>query len=272
MMSLFETNLGIVPDVPDVPQRIKQEVVPTWIPRTNDPSSIDLSIPAPNIPFGVLPREYVAHQDSGRPMYNRFPDTERQLHEATAQEYIRKYQLQQRLVELGFDNDDDYPREMQPGDTDPTYPPLNFDNLQAEELLNIPPIDMEAGAAEPRIQIWGGNPRFSPQHISGLSFSSRPEPIRLFNFNDPNVAAGSIPSVSDTLVPKDVAVAGGPEKKKRAPWGSKSGKKRDNILTISGGQQTTNLDDIELAEMLAEQALANRNQIVPKGTKKPAFK
>jgi hypothetical protein len=238
-LSRFERDSGIVPDDPDHvpgivnndPQRIKQEIVPQFIHKTNDLSSIDLSTP-PNIPYGVLRKE-----DAPRTKY--FPpdrerqlrdDQERQLHEATSQEWIRKYQLQQdrkirihqQLLDLGFDNDDDYPRETQPGDTDPSYPLLNFDNLQAEELLNIPAMDMEAGAADPRIQFWGGNPRFSPQHLPGVSFLSRPEPVQLFNLFQDSVAASSIPSVSNTIVPKDLAVAGGVEKKKkeRAPYGS----------------------------------------------------
>jgi len=123
---------------------------------------------------------------------------------------------------------------MQPGDTDPTYPPLNFDNLQAEELLNIPALDMEAGAADPRIQIFGGDPRFSPQHLPGVTKSSRPQPINLFDQFQDSVAAGSIPSVSNTLVPKDVAVAGGAEKKKRAPKGSLSSTKPPDPEFIGG--------------------------------------
>ena len=119
---------------------------------------------------------------------------------------------------------------MQPGDTDPSYPLLNFDNLQAEELMDIPALDIQAGAAEPRIQIYGDNPRFSPQHLPGVSFTSRPEPIRLFDLFQDSVAASSIPSVSTTLVPKDVAVGGGVEKKKRAPRGSQSMSIKDREL------------------------------------------
>ena len=94
--------------------------------------------------------------------------------------------------------------------------------------MEYSPLDMEAGSAEPRIQIYGDNPRFSPQHLPGVSFTSRPEPIRLFNLFQDNVAASSIPSVSTTLVPKDVAVMGGAEKrekKKRAPPGTHSSTK-----------------------------------------------
>ena len=119
---------------------------------------------------------------------------------------------------------------MQPGDTDPSYPLLNFDNLQAEELMDIPALDIQAGAAEPRIQIYGDNPRFSPQHLPGVSFTSRPEPIRLFDLFQDSVAASSIPSVSTTLVPKDVAVGGGVEKKKRAPPGTHSKSIKDREL------------------------------------------
>ena len=89
---------------------------------------------------------------------------------------------------------------------------------------------MEAGVAEPRIQIYGDNPRFSPQHLPGVSFLSRPEPIRLFDLFQDSVAAGSIPSVSNTIVPKDVAVGGGVEKKKRAPRGSQSMSIKDREL------------------------------------------
>ena len=231
-LASFETSLGIVPAVPDVPERTKQEIVPKLIPITNDPSSIDLSLP-PNIPYGVLRNENAPPQDGGLTMYNRFPDKERQLHESTAREWIRKYELHQQLVELGFDDYDDYdddPFVMQPGDTDPSYPLLNFDNLQAEELMDIPALDIQAGAAEPRIQIYGDNPRFSPQHLPGVSFTSRPEPIRLFDLFQDSVAASSIPSVSTTLVPKDVAVGGGVEKKKRAPPGTHSKSIKDREL------------------------------------------
>ena len=33
-------------------------------------------------------------------MYDRFPDKERQLHEATSREWIRKYELHQQLADL----------------------------------------------------------------------------------------------------------------------------------------------------------------------------
>ena len=101
----------------------------------------------------------------------------------------------------------------------------------------------QARAAGPRITFYtedDQNLRFSPmrQYIEGVSFS-QPPPSQLFNLYQPNVAAGSIPSVSNTLVPKDVAVDGGPEKKekkKRAPKGSLSastGPRRSDRIALN---------------------------------------
>jgi hypothetical protein len=111
-------------------------------------------------------------------------------------------------------------------------PPLDLSHLkgprvptqvEAEaEALGFAPENVEAGAVDTRIQIYGGDIRFSPQHLPGVSKLSKPEPVQLFDFSQRNVAAGSIPSVSSALVPKDVAVQGGVEKKKRAPRGSQS--------------------------------------------------
>ena len=69
------------------------------------------------------------------------------------------------------------------------------------------------------------NLRFSParQFLDGVSFS-QPPPSQLFRPFQPNVAAGApiVSRVSDSHVPKDVVVAGGKEKKKRAPPGTHS--------------------------------------------------
>ena len=248
-LSIFETQLGVVHDVPNNdPQRIKQEIVPSFIPRTNEnQQSIDLSIPGPNIPFGVLPKEYAPRTKYVTPDRERQlrDDQERQLHESTAQEWIRNYKLHQQLVELGFDDYNDYPSGMQTGDT------IDRDTASSMEYI---PLDMEAGEAEPRIRIYGDNPRFSPQHLPGVSFTSRPEPIRLFNLFQDNVATGSISSVSNTIVPKDVAVMGGAEKrekKKRAPPGTHSRTKPPD-------------PDFRTGDIIG-------NQIVPRGTKNPFF-
>ena len=86
----------------------------------------------------------------------------------------------------------------------------------------------EQTQAGPRITFYtqdDNNLRFSParQFLDGVSFS-QPPPSQLFNLFQPNVAAGAPNSarVSDSHVPKDVVVAGGAEKKKRAPYGSQS--------------------------------------------------
>ena len=86
----------------------------------------------------------------------------------------------------------------------------------------------EPTQAGPRITFYtqeDNNLRFSPvrQYLGGVSFS-QPPPSQLFNLFQPNVAAGAPNSarVSDSHVPKDVVVAGGAEKKKRAPYGSQS--------------------------------------------------
>jgi hypothetical protein len=101
-LARFETSLGIVPAVPTVPvvpavpdndpdyvqQRTKQEIVPKFI------------LEDANIPFGVLRKEDAPPQDGGLTMYDRFPDKERQLHESTSREWIRKYELHQQLADL----------------------------------------------------------------------------------------------------------------------------------------------------------------------------
>ena len=120
--------------------------------------------------------------------------------------------------ELGFGADDENSFDEWGDDEEP------YD--EEEE-----PDEDKTTQAGPRITFYtedknGQDSRFSPmgKYLDGVSFS-QPPPSQLFNLYQPNVAAGSIPYVSNTLVPKDVAVAGGPEKKekkKRAPKGSLS--------------------------------------------------
>lgn len=88
--------------------------------------------------------------------------------------------------------------------------------------------EAEPTQAGPRITFYtqqDANLRFSPvrQYLDGVSFS-QPPPSQLFNLFQPNVAAGApnLSRVSDSHVPKDVVVAGGKEKKKRAPPGTHS--------------------------------------------------
>ena len=104
----------------------------------------------------------------------------------------------------------------------------------------------EQTQAGPRITFYtqtgqeGQDVRFSPmrEFLQGVSFT-QPPPTQLFNLFQPNVAAGAPNSarVSDSHVPKDVVVAGGAEKKKRAPYGSQSRSIKDRearTLDVTG--------------------------------------
>ena len=137
-------------------------------------------------------------------MYDRFPDPERQLHEATAQEYIRNYQLQQQLAELGFDlDDDDYPSaideeagavmELPSFDiSDPNYDPHANDGERQFQLIGTP---RSVGSERNK----GANRR--ADFISGREAASRLVPIAS--------------PVSSSIVPRTALLG-------RAAWGSQT--------------------------------------------------
>jgi hypothetical protein len=257
MLSNIERKLGLVPErirQEIEPQRIRQEIEPQRIRQEIEPKSTP-----PNIPFGVLRKE-----DAPRTEYVPPPDPERELHQLTSQEWIRNYQLQQQLAELGFDDNDDNEIWNTYGRPVGDWPEAGLDEEFAE-MLRLPSFDMSnpnydprANDAERQFQIVGTPRNVGPPDNRRSDFL-----MAMANYESPNSPAASrvvpfVSPISSSIVPRTALLG-------RAPWGTQTrsmAMRGGTALNFTGPEQE---EDSSLNELLA-------GAPVPKEFKTPSKK
>jgi hypothetical protein len=222
-LSTIERELGLVPE------RIRQEIEPKFLLKNNEDLSAE-----PNIPFGVLRKE-----DAPRTEYVPPPDPERELHQLTSQEWIRNYQLQQQLAELGFDDNDDNEIWRTYGRPVADWPEAGIDEEFADMLtlrsfdISNPNYNPRANDGERQFQIVGTPRNVGPPDNRRSDFL-----MSMANYESPNSPAASrvvpfVSPVSSSIVPRTALLG-------RAPWGTQTrsqSNRVDRALNFTGPAQ-----------------------------------